>query len=196
MIKKTQILSILVLPIFLLVSATLQKSSSGAPASHTGAPEDKTCATAGCHDDNVLNSGTAQLSLSLGETVKAITPGQTYSLKFTIKDKNVSRFGFQLLALKEKTHENTGQFIITDSLKTQMIQNRYALKDRSYVTYTFNGTDAISTGYGEWTVNWIAPSDLDGPVTFYYAGVSANDDMSDKGDKTYTGSLTLKQSKL
>lgn len=196
MLKKIQIVSVLVLPLFLLLSATLQKSSSGAPASHTGAPEDKTCATVGCHDDHVLNSGTAQLNLSLGETVTAITPGQSYSLKFTIKDKDVSRFGFQLLALKGKTHENTGRFIITDSLKTQLIQNRYALKDRTYVTYTFNGTDAVSPGYGEWTVNWVAPADLDGPVTFYYAGVSANDDMSDKGDKTYTGSLTLKPSKL
>jgi hypothetical protein len=59
------------------------------------------------------------------------------------------------------------------------------------VTYTFNGTDAISKGIGEWIVNWTAPADLKTPVTFYVAGVSANDDMSDKGDKVYTKQLTI-----
>jgi hypothetical protein len=196
MIKKIQIVTVLMVPIFLLLSATLQRSSSGAPASHTGAPEDKTCATSGCHDDHPINSGSAKMSLVLDNDISAIAPGQTYTLRFSIHDKNVSRFGFQLLALQGKSNQNSGTFIIIDSLRTQLIQNRYALKERQYVTYTFNGTDAVSTGLGEWSVKWQAPSDLDGPVTFYYGAVSANDDMSDKGDKSYSGSLMVKNIQL
>lgn len=194
--KKIQVVSVLMLPLFLLLSATLQRSSSGAPASHTGAPEDKTCAASGCHDDHLINSGTAKMSLVLDNDISAIVPGQTYTLRFSIHDKNVSRFGFQLLALQTKSNQNAGNFMIIDSLRTQLVQNRYALKERKYVTYTFNGTDAVSTGRGEWSVKWQAPTDLNSPVTFYYGAVSANDDMSDKGDKSYSGSLTVKNIQL
>ena len=69
--------------------------------------------------------------------------------------------------------------------------NRYKLKDRRYVTYTFNGTDAIEKGMGEWKVKWKAPEKIENKITFYLSGVSANDDMSDKGDLVYTRSYTL-----
>ena len=89
-----------------------------------------------------------------------------------------------------------GAFQITDSARTQIVTNEYKLKERKYVTYTFDGTDAISEGKGEWTINWTAPLDAKKPVTFYLAAVSANDDMSDKGDKVYTNSFTFKQARL
>lgn len=176
---------------FLLIAATIKKSSAGAPASHTGAPEEKTCATSGCHDDNAINKGTASLSVSLGENVDHIIPGKTYPVKIRITDPNVNRFGFQIVALESKSLNNEGVFSIVDSIRTQTVKNAYGLKERNYVTYTFNGTDAVSSGVGEWVVNWTAPSSLRKPVTFYVAGVSANDDMSDKGDKVYTTSLTI-----
>jgi hypothetical protein len=84
-----------------------------------------------------------------------------------------------------------GKFTITDKERTQLVSNSYELKDREYVTYTFNGTDAVSNGLGEWVVNWTAPENATKPVVFYVAGVSANDDMSDKGDKVYTRSFTF-----
>jgi len=165
-------------------------SSSGAPASHTGAPGEQTCATAGCHDDNPINKGTASLSIDLGEGLKKYEAGQTYPIKIRITDADVQRFGFQITAINPKTKANLGTFIITDEKRTQTVKNAYKLTDRDYVTYTFNGTDAISKGIGEWTVNWKAPDSKE-PVTFYVAAVSANDNMSDKGDKVYTKSLTL-----
>ena len=62
---------------------------------------------------------------------------------------------------------------------------------RHYVTYTYDGTDAVSTGFGEWTINWKAPSADAGPVTFYASGVSANDDESDQGDQVLTKSVVF-----
>lgn len=192
MIKKTITSLCFAISFFILVAATIKKSSAGAPASHTGAPNEKTCATSGCHDDNAVNNGTALLDVSLGENVDKIIPGKTYPIKIRITDPNVSRFGFQIVALESKTSKNEGVFGTVDSVRTQTVKNAYGLKERNYVTYTFNGTDAVSAGVGEWIVNWTAPLSFKKSITFYVAGVSANDDMSDKGDKVYTTSLTIK----
>ena len=93
--------------------------------------------------------------------------------------------------MNAETQTNLGIFIITDTKRTQTVKNAYTLKEREYVTYTFNGTDAVSNGVGEWIVNWVAPKNSSEPVTFYVGAVSANDDMTDKGDKVYTTSLSL-----
>ncbi len=178
--------------IIIAFAATPGRSSSGAPPSHTGAPGEKTCATSGCHDDNPINKGTASLSIEIDKGIKKYVAGRTYPIKIKITDVDKQRFGFQILALNEKTKSNVGEFVIKDSIRTQTVKNAYELGDRNYVTYTFNGTDAVSKGVGEWIVNWTAPNDINEPVTFYVAAVSANDDMSDKGDKVYTRSLTLK----
>lgn len=195
MLKKTLLLTSCTIVLFVLLSASIDKSSSGAPASHTGAPDEKTCTTAGCHDDHEINSGTAHLNLEFGENVTHLIPGKTYSIKIQIHDKDVKRFGFQLLALGDKSKQNAGRFEITDSHRTQILKNRKTLTDREYVTYTFNGTDAVSPGLGEWMVNWTAPENLKEKVTFYFAAVSGNDDMGDKGDYTFTQQVTFKTKK-
>ncbi len=178
------------------MSATIRKSSSGAPASHTGAPGEETCATSGCHDDTTPNIGSARISLELGNKETVYIPGHTYPIKVKISDPKVTRFGFQILALEAKTFKDIGSFQISDSARTQIVENAYKLKDRKYVTYTFDGTDAVSDGNGEWIVNWTAPTDTKKPITFYLAAVSGNDDMSDKGDKVYTANFTFKNANL
>jgi len=174
---------------FFMVAFSPERSSSGAPGSHTGAPGEQTCATSGCHDDNQLNSGTAHLTIDAGGATQYVA-GQTYSIKVSISDANVNRFGFQLVAL-DNTNANAGTFQITDPARTQFIKNDHAFTNRDYITYTFNGTDAVSTGKSEWIVNWTAPATTVGSITFYAGGVSANDDMSDKGDYSYTAIKVL-----
>lgn len=189
---KTKIFQLaLISSVLLLASATMRRSSSGAPASHTGAPGEQTCAVSGCHDDNKLNSGTAVVDISVGDKLSHYEAGKTYPVTVRISDPNVARFGFQIVALEGKEGKDMGSFQLVDTLRTQIVQNEYKLKERKYVTYTFSGTDAVSTGKGEWTVNWTAPENGKKPVTFYVAAVSANDDESDKGDKVYTSSLTI-----
>lgn len=190
--KKTIVFTSFIITAFLIIAATPNRSSSGSPASHTGAPGENTCTTSGCHDDNKLNSGTATLSIEMGNKLKEYVPGETYPIKIKISDADKMRFGFQIVALNSKTNENLGAFQITDLERTQIVKNTKALSDRNYVTYTFKGTDAVSNGQGEWTVNWTAPTSGQLPVTFYVAAVSANDDMTDKGDHVYTSSLTVK----
>jgi hypothetical protein len=190
-LMKTKItISILIIIAGLVISASKGKSSSGAPASHTGAPDEQTCATSGCHDDNDLNSGKAKFHIRLGENITSVEAGKTYTVTIQITDENVTRFGFQIVALDSK-NENVGKFNITDKLRTQFTKNAYKLQNRQYVTYTFNGTDAVETGKGEWQVNWTAPDNIDNEIIFYASAVSANDDMHDKGDIVYTNQLKL-----
>ena len=189
--KKTITYILFGVTILVALAAKPGRSSSGAPASHTGAPGEKTCAASGCHDDNPVNKGTASLSLELGNGITKYIVGETYPIKIKISDVNKVRFGFQILAMNSKTKANVGSFVITDSIRTQMVNNLHELKERNYVTYTFEGTDAVTEGVGEWNVNWTAPKNSNESVTFYVAAVSANDDMHDKGDKVYTKSLTI-----
>jgi hypothetical protein len=188
--KKKIVLSLaIVVPIFIMAFA--DRSSSGAPASHTGAPGEKTCAASGCHDDNALNSGVAKLTIDVASGgVTKYVAGQTYPIKVRIADANSSRFGFQIVALDETTN-NAGTFTITDHGRTQFMENQHEMADRKYITYTFSGTDATSSGAAEWTVNWTAPATTSGKITFYAAAVSADDDGTDKGDVVYTTNNTL-----
>ena len=188
--NKILICSLIIVAI-IAIAASPERSSSGAPGAHTGAPGEQTCATSGCHDDNSINSGKASLSIEIGNAIANYEPGKTYAVKVSISEENVKRFGFQLLALNNATKASVGSFQIIDAARTQIVQNTHVFKDREYVTYSFDGTDASSLGTSEWIVNWTAPSSNVGPVSFYAAGVSANDDMTDKNDHTYTSSKVL-----
>ena len=194
MIKPKHIVVSLSIAMSIAIMAMIpEKSSSGAPASHTGAPGEATCATTGCHDDNSVNSGKAQLTIDMG-TAMNYEPGHTYPITIRITEPSVERFGFQILALKNDDNSIIGTFQLTDAKRTQFIKNQYDLQSREYVTYTFNGTDAVSTGVGEWTVNWKAPSSNVGPITFYASGVSANDDETDRGDYVHTKNIVIQPS--
>jgi hypothetical protein len=190
MIKQKILVFVFVASLIAITGMRPEKSSSGAPASHTGAPAEQTCATIGCHDDNSINSGSANLSIDMG-SVTAYVPNQTYTIKVKITDPSVERFGFQLVALQNSDSSNIGSFQITDKYRTQLTHNSYQLSDRQYVTYTFDGTDAVSTGKGEWEMNWTAPSANVGEIIFYAAAVSANDDGIDKGDYVYTTTKSI-----
>lgn len=183
-----KVVSVILFAIVFMIAfaATPGRSSSGAPPSHTGAPNEKTCATSGCHDDGKVNEGDAQVFVELENKHKSIKGGKTYPVKVRITDPGKVRFGFQLLAFDTITNSSVGKFTIVDKERTQLVANMYELKNREYVTYTFNGTDAVKKGVGEWIVNWTAPENLSNSIVFYVGAVSANDDMSDKGDKVYT----------
>ena len=191
MIKTKHIVITLCVAVSIAIMAMMpDKASSGAPASHTGAPGEGTCATGGCHDDNKINSGAANLSIDLGQITHYI-PGKTYPIKVRIAEGSVIRFGFELVALVNSDTSNAGSLHLSDAYRTQLTKNQYSMLNRQYVTYSYDGTDAVSTGLGEWVVNWKAPLSNVGPITFYASGVSADDDETDKGDYVYTTSKVL-----
>lgn len=157
--------------------------SNGAPVSSTAAPGETSCAVSGCHDDREIESGNAIVHIDLNNDATEFVPGNTYPVKVTVSDDNKVRFGFQIVALYDDG-SNAGDFIVTDEVRTQSMFNHLELTDREYLTYTYEGTSAINTGYNEWTFNWKAGDRME-PVTFYAAVVSADDDGTDNNDIVY-----------
>lgn len=164
--------------------------SFGAPPSSTGAPGEITCAESGCHDDGPKPMRNNRHGFDISTKSNALQPGDTASITIHVADSNVQRFGFQLTAI-DAHGKSVGTFIITDSANTQLLQNHIALTDRKYVTYTKKGTLSLNPGNHEWKCEWIAPKNHEGPISFYLATVSANDDNKDKGDRVYLMDTTM-----
>lgn len=185
--------ALLTLPLFIMGTYPKQNKilSSGAPASSTGAPGEVNCTLSGCHDDNNINAGGALLSLSFNNGNNYYEAGKTYPVKISISEPNKIRFGFQVVAIKNGDLSNAGAFAITDSIRTQILKNDIQLLDREYATYTYNGTLATQNGKSEWDFNWTAPNTENDEITFYIAGVSANNDGTDNGDYVYTTNIKI-----
>lgn len=158
--------------------------SFGAPPSSTGAPGEISCAETGCHDDGPIPQNHESHTLSIETRDGAFIPGDTALITVHVQDPEVKRFGFQLTAINENG-KAIGEFLITDSMHTQIMQNHVDLKDREYVTYTKAGTLASQTGKHSWTFKWIIPQTQSSFARFYLATVSANNDNRDKGDRVF-----------
>src|SRR5438552_10926412 len=75
---------------------------TGAPAGYTNAPGDLGNCTS-CHD-GILNSGPGILTIDVGGGQTEYIPGQTYLITITIVQSTISRFGFEIVALKDSDH--------------------------------------------------------------------------------------------
>ncbi|MFI5151102.1 MAG: choice-of-anchor V domain-containing protein [Bacteroidia bacterium] len=187
MVKKYILLILLALPVLSFVDIV----SNGAPPGSTGAPGEPNCTKSGCHQDFPVNSGPGNASLQMGGGTNTYVPGQTYTLTASVTQGTLVRFGFQVVALADRDSSNAGTFHITESSRTQIIPGFGTLASRDYMTYTFGGSSAKSTGLGQWTFTWTAPAADIGPITLYLAGIAGNDDGTDMGDYGYLSSIQL-----
>ncbi|MGA1249649.1 MAG: choice-of-anchor V domain-containing protein [Candidatus Kapaibacteriota bacterium] len=187
-------LSILVLSGFFIASIVQADLtgilSFGAPPSSTGAPGEITCAESGCHDDSPVPMRNSSHGLTLHSKGGSIQAGDSTMIIVQVADSNVLRFGFQLTAL-DAHGKSSGTFLISDPEHTQLIHNHVSFTDRAYVTYTKEGTLAKNIGHNQWKCMWVAPKDHQGPISFYLATVSANNDNRDKGDKVFLMDTTI-----
>lgn len=192
---KTMIL-IVIIAVMSLGAASLQQDmphkllSFGAPVSSTGAPDERTCATSGCHDTYAPNIGRGSMNISIDGAENGFEAGKTYDITIQVADKDTKRFGYQLVALNDDDKTNAGELKIIDNDRTQIVTNDLKFKDRKYATYTLAGTEPFSDGLGYWKVKWTAPTSQKN-ITFYAATVIANNDDTDYGDYVLTSSLPL-----
>ena len=189
MIKKILLLSSVV-----LLCAAMHVNSNSAPASTTGAPGEVDCTTSGCHESYKVNSGSGKISARIENGLNSYIPGKTYSVTVEVEQASLLRFGFQMVALKDKDNSNVGVFTPTDGSRNQVTPGYGNFSDRKYITYTFKSTSALLVGKSTWTFNWTAPETDEGPITFYVAGIAANNDGNDLGDYGYTSLLKLNPS--
>jgi hypothetical protein len=191
-IKMRNIILTLVLSVFVVV---ILISSSGAPIGTTGAHGELTCGKVGCHtgvnqSDNI-NTGLGILKIESLQDISNYKAGEIYEISVTLDEVDVERFGFSLTVLDDNFNK-VGELIVIDSIRTQVFKGVRQFAGREYITYRNIGTLPYSKGKGWWTFKWKAPDVYVGKITFYAAGVSANNDGTDKGDLVYTKVLIAK----
>ena len=160
--------------------------AEGPNAGHTGAPNELTCATSGCHT-GTPNSGPGQLTITAPGFYQ---PGQTYRITVThaTTDSSRRRWGFQLTALDAGNHRAGSLQITSDT--TQIVEGGPDGM-RQYVEHSFNGTFPGQQSGATWSFNWVAPAVDAGPVTLYAAGNQANNDSNNTGDQIYTTKVVI-----
>ncbi len=147
---------------------------AGPPAARSGAPGELSCVE--CHN---ATAGAGQFTITAPTNY---TPGQTYSIQVrnTTSDTTRKRWGFQMTSLG--TGGTAGSF--TNINATTQLKSS-ASTGRTYIEHTSAGTYINQTGGAVWSFNWTAPATNIGTVTFYAAGMQANNDGSESGDQTY-----------
>lgn len=174
--------------LFIALAATcwLQRaraSSSGPPASHTGAPSEPTCATTGCHGFNV-NDGPGVLTLTgLPELGYALN--EQYDVTVTLSQAQRARFGFQMTAL-DANGRAAGEWDNLEPNRIELLNNRVGPNTRRYAGHTQAGTTPNGPNQSSWVLRWKAPATNIGRVTFYVVGNAANGNGATSGDFIYT----------
>jgi len=162
-------------------------NSAGAPAETTGAPSETTCGRSGCHAV-VENTGDATVAINYGTGTLSYNPQEVYPINIALSNlQNETKNGFQIVAL-DSLDNNAGSWELVEEATTQIRQGS-SLADRSYVTHTSAG-NTLNT----WDMNWIAPNEDMGPITFYLAVNDANDNGGRTGDAIYITNLSVASS--
>ena len=188
-IKKLAVIA-LIIAIQQLMTYSTPKAAAGHPGS-TGAPNEKTCAQVGCHADLTVNPGDLVNTLTFNAGDSLYEPGKTYTITVKVEKPGISRFGFELVALRDGNNANIGTLKITNSTKTQIINGISPNFSRRYATHTLNGTIPTAPGIGEWTFDWTAPTTSVGPVTFYYATNASDNNNQSSGDQIFLSSFQI-----
>ena len=163
---------------------TLLSNSGGAIAEHTGAPSEQTCGRSSCHN-LAPNQGGATIAIEFSDASDKYQANQTYTIQASIANADApNRNGFQIVAL-DAQNKNVGEWILTDAANTQL-EDGFTLRDRKYVTHTSSGNRQTS-----WSIDWKAPADNAGNITFYLAVIDANSNGSNRGDMLYTISKSV-----
>lgn len=173
---KMAVYVVLVTGIMGTVVSTLFAYSSGPPDGRTGSPADnlQTCNDVGCHNNYALDSGSAAFSIS---APGSYTPGEILSVTVSFGNSSTAKHGFELSAL-DTDNNHVGIFSSVDGDGNTQTNNG------DYIKHTSAGSS--QSGNAGWNVNWTAPADGQGVVTFYAAGNEANGDGTNQGDYIYT----------
>ena len=167
----------LLLLFFVASSSSLFGLTAGPPDEKTGAPNEETCMTAGCHTGNALNTVDGSLMLTTPETYE---PGEVYTIVVNLSRPGQSKWGFQMTAL-DADGARAGIFAADDASNTQVSE----ANSKQYIKHTAIGTAGANDAHS-WEFEWTAPDTDIGRITFYAAGNAANGNFNPIDDYIYT----------
>lgn len=145
---------------------------------YTGSPGEQSCNA--CHNTFALNSGPGDIRVVSNIPGNEYTPGATYQISVIVKQTGRSLFGFGLEALKSD-NSNAGTLTVTDAVRTKKVTN--AGNGRINMTHKLNGGATADSSV--FTFDWTAPATNVGAITFYFAGVAADNSNSNANDYVY-----------
>ena len=183
-----RIILVLVSLLTVIVGTAFDIQSNNGKAGYTGSPSESTCRN--CHN-SFTNSGAGTILFNSnlpGITSKQYIPGATYQMSVVVKFAGRGLFGVGLEALTT-TGANAGTIVVTNSMMTTTKNATVGANSRKSLTHTLNG--GAHTDSSVFAFNWTAPTTNIGNVTFYYAGVMANNDGNPSGDYVANGNTVV-----
>lgn len=143
-----------------------------------------------CHPGTV-NSGDG--SMTILNLPTSYQPGQTYGLTLRLQDPGQSRWGFQLTVVKNSAiSERGGTIVQTDFTNTRL--SSLPNNGLQFLNQTTQGNFRNTmNGPVNWSFQWTAPAAGTGTVTFYAAGLAANNNNNANGDYTYLVSIPVNE---
>lgn len=156
----------------------LMQSYANGPATAgqgaTGAPGEGTSTCITCHGGGNFGDVTVGLSvLDAGAAVTEYEPGKVYQIELEISNSagTPGGFGFQMLSLTDLDDSNVGGWA-NPSANAKLASSG----GRDYVEH--DGLSATNT----FSVDWTAPAEGTGDITFYTAGNAVNGNGASDGD--------------
>lgn len=158
--------------------------SDNGRAGYTGAPGELVCND--CHSTfGASNSGPGTLYVTSTMNNWQYVPGQTYTVNVVVKQTGRPLFGVGFEALTS-SNNNAGALVITNAVKTQIKTKSVNGVTRNNVVHNLNG--GLSADSSVFSFNWTAPATNLGNITFYFAGVAANNNGDEFQDYVYNSS--------
>lgn len=161
-----------------------QSNSSGranaAGSGNTGAPGDasSTCITCHGNNPNIVVDLSIEATNADGVTVTQYEPEATYTFKVILDPQmgTPSAYGFQMLSLNAPLDMNGDAINSWVNASTNANIVEISATNRTYVEHS------NPSASNEFTVDWVAPSEGAGVVTFYACGNGVNFNGSTSGD--------------
>ncbi len=163
-----------------LVPLLIWAYRSGPPAGVSGAPGERSCWAAGCHQSPtgalIENSNAIDITFPAGPRYR---PGVEQRLRLTISDAQGRGFGFQL-SVRDEQNRQAGTLAPVDA-RTQVL----SAGGISYLGHT------NPVGDGIFEFHWTPPATAAGPISFYVAANAANMNGSASGDRIHLRRITV-----
>ncbi len=171
----------------IMLSTAFGILSDNGKAGYTGSPGELKCDD--CHNSfGNSNTGTGTIYVTSSMNNWKYVPGQTYTVNVIVKQSGKPLFGVGFEALTS-TNANAGSLVITNSAKTQTKTKTVSGVTRNNVVHQQNG--GLHADSMIFTFNWVAPTTNIGNITFYFAGIAANNNGGESGDYVYNSTKVV-----
>lgn len=174
-----------------------ENKSNGPPGCFAGEPPNFTNCTS-CHSGTAVNSGTANIVFNLGGAENGYYPDSTYTITLSVQKSGMEAGGFQFIALQDNNSTvSPGTITLTEPGRMTIVDqnNPHAqgcvINNKVWIEHQYAGILSDSTGKSQWSFRWKAPNNNAGNISFYFATLESNFDLTDDGDRVYTRNTSV-----